>query len=203
MARKPKAKKEAAAEAPRNLLAEAVNARTTNAPLMASKAEMQALLTDQRGPLVEFNETIAQGDKIAFRATELGVQVNSTPQNAPSAPSAPAWGVPPIATGNPHPIPASAPQVPPGAIARMFDTGIPVPAARRGGRGGGVHGFEHMEVGHSFFVAATEDNPNPAKRIASTVSSASTRLEPRKFVVRSVDETSAGRGKGARVWRTE
>lgn len=214
MAKKPtaaekKAAKEAAkSAAPRDLLAEAVNALNTNQPLMATEAEMSALLHDPRGPLVEFNANFKQGDKIAFRATAFGKQVQEAgPQGQPQT-QAPAWGAPAVA----GPAPGQGPVFTPPAATQApaatgtgkftFQTGIPVPAPRRGGRGSTVYGFEQMEIGQSFFIDADTENPNPAKRIASTVSSASTRLEPRKFVVRSVDETGQGGKKGARVWRT-
>jgi len=191
--------------APRDLLGEAVAARASNVPMMATETEMSALVSDPRGPLVEFNNTVRDGDKIAYRATELGMQVHSQPQQ-PQNTASTGWGAPaPQAQqgGFQPPPPSQQPapqqtQQPTGNF--QFDTGIPVPAARRGGRGTSTYGFEQMNVGQSFFIAETPDNPNPAKGIASTVSTASRRLEPKKFIVRTVDEN--GR-KGARVWRTE
>lgn len=224
MAKKPKntAADAAGAAAPaatapaRDLLGEAVVALNTNVPMQASQAEMQALIGDSRGPLVEFNDNVKfDGDKIAFRATELGRSVWSPPQaSQPSQPMA--WGTPAASVPSPQPnaAPQSQPQtqtIQPGDVAKLptgprptvtFDDNIPVPAPRRGGKGSGVYGFETMVVGQSFFIAATADNPNPAKRIASTVSSASKRNAPNSYIVRSVDETPQGRGKGARVWRT-
>lgn len=202
-AKKKREAAEAAAKAApaRNLLAEAVNALNTNTPMMATEAEMDGLLKDTRGPLVEFNNNMRSGDKIAFRATALGVQVNSGQAPAPVA----AWGAPGPAPAAPAPTPPATPAAASantGAKSYTFDAGIPVPAPRRGGRGSTVYGFETMETGQSFFIPTTADNANPAKRIASTVSSASARLDPKKFIVRSVDETAQGRGKGARVWRT-
>ena len=95
---------------------------------------------------------------------------------------------------------------------------IPVPTISGRGRGGNVYPFDQLEVGQSFFVANSEDKPNAAKSLASTVSSATARfavpsedgatktnkkgetvpvmVETRKFVVRSVEG-------GARVWRTK
>lgn len=58
--------------------------------------------------------------------------------------------------------------------------------------------------GHdSFFVAASESNPNPAKSLAGTVSSATKRFkhEGRKFSVVSVDTDQEHGVKGARVFR--
>lgn len=180
-------------------LGSAVTALTTNAPFMATRAEMDALLKDPRGALVEFNENVRDGEKIAWRATALGAQVHANGGVQPQQPAPTGWGSGPAA-----PVQPSQPAAPAQPSNPMtFDTGIAIPTPRRGGKGSPVYGFEQMNVGHSFFIPATTDNPNPAKRIASTVSSATKRLDPKKFVVRSVDETAQGRGKGARVWRTE
>lgn len=216
-AKKAREAAEAAAKAQaggtRNLLAEAVNARATNTPLMATQAEMAALLADPRGPLVEFNSNLVAGDKIAFRATELGMSVHANPGQAaaPQAPASAAWGAPGGAPAPQAPAPAAPAPAPAGGKTFNFAAGVPLPAPRRGGRGSTVYGFEQMTVGQSFFVPTTTDNPNPAKRIASTVSSASARLEPKKFIVRSViaDATMAAAwgvavgAKGAGIWRTE
>lgn len=102
-----------------------------------------------------------------------------------------------------------------------IEDGIPVPTISGRGRGGNAYPFDQLEVGQSFFVANSEDKPNAAKSLASTVSSATARyavpsedgatktnkkgevapvmVETRKFVVRSVEENGV---KGARVWRT-
>jgi hypothetical protein len=60
-----------------------------------------------------------------------------------------------------------------------------------------------MEVGHSFFIPSSDENPNPAKRIASTVSSANERLDPKKFAVRRAEGTPWGfaGNTGAGIWR--
>ena len=108
-------------------------------------------------------------------------------------------------------------------VKTMFkiEDSIPVPTISGRGRGGNVYPFDQLEVGQSFFVANSEDKPNAAKSLASTVSSATARyavasedgatktnkkgetvpvmVETRKFVVRSVEEDGV---KGARVWRT-
>lgn len=99
-----------------------------------------------------------------------------------------------------------------------IEDNVPMPTGNSRGRGGNVYPFEALEVGQSFFVPNSEDKPNAAKSIASTVSSATSRfavpsedgatktnkkgetvpvmVETRKFVVRSVEG-------GARVWRTK
>lgn len=108
-------------------------------------------------------------------------------------------------------------------VKTMFkiENSIPVPTISGRGRGGNVYPFDELEVGQSFFVPNSEDKPNAAKSLASTVSSATARyavpsedgatkinkagetvpvmVETRKFVVRSVEEDGV---KGARVWRT-
>lgn len=105
-------------------------------------------------------------------------------------------------------------------VKTMFkiEDSIPVPTISGRGRGGNVYPFDALEVGQSFFVPNSEDKPNAAKSLASTVSSATARfavpsedgatktnkkgetvpvmVETRKFVVRAVEG-------GARVWRTK
>ena len=100
----------------------------------------------------------------------------------------------------------------------QIEDNVPVPAISGRGRGGETYPFEQLQVGQSFFVPNSEDKPNAAKSLASTVSSATARyavadaegktktnkkgetvpvmVETRKFIVRSVEG-------GARVWRTQ
>jgi hypothetical protein len=182
------------------LLASAVHSTQTGSPFYASKEAMASLTANPAGVLVEFNEAAKNPlnpAEIAFRATALGVQYHQAnpPPQAGTAPTGAAWPTQPQQGGAPTQAPQ---QTTHGAF--TFDSGIDIPAARRGGRSQNAYGFEQMNIGQSFFIPATEDNPNPSKRVASTVSSASKRLDPKAFVVRSVDEE--GRGKGARVWRT-
>lgn len=105
-----------------------------------------------------------------------------------------------------------------------------LPAVSGRGRGAGTetYPFDKLEVGYSFFVPNSADKPNPAKSLASTVSSATKRYaevvpgefvknkkgadvpktkETRKFVVRSrtaAQEQAEGFAPqdGARVYRT-
>lgn len=80
----------------------------------------------------------------------------------------------------------------------VIETGVPlVQRARR--KSECRYPFDLLELDQSFFVPATEEKPNPAKSLASTVSSANARhkennVYTKKFVVRAVDG-------GARVWR--
>ena len=145
---------------------------------LATPAEAKELID---GGFAEQNPAISEGDKLATRLTDAGsaAVAKNDGDNANTAP---------------------APQ-----SSFAIDDGIALPSAR-GGKGGSVYPFDSLQPNQSFFVPATEARPNPAKSLASTVSSATKRYEgaepARKFTVRSVDETAQGRGKGARVWRT-
>lgn len=55
-----------------------------------------------------------------------------------------------------------------------IDDGVAMPGASTRGRSGG-YPFDKLEVGQSFHVAKTADNPNPADRLASSVSGARTK----------------------------
>lgn len=125
---------------------------------MLTEADIAALLKEG---LVEINPDIRDGDKVAVRATEKGIALNNEqpPANAPTTVTSSAFS--------------------------LID-GAVLPAGR-GGRNANVYPFDAMNVGQSFFVGATEAKPNPAKSLASTVSSASKRLTPKKFSVKSVE----------------
>lgn len=207
---------------------------------LATEKEASELIS---AGLIEQNRAIAEGDKFATRLTPAGIEhmskanVTNEPKNDSGA------GLPgPENTGNEDSGNTG------GSTAGFaIDDGISLPQAR-GGKGGSVYPFDALAVNQSFFVPETADMPNPAKTLASTVSSATARYavpvegetvdvkvkvyqtnaagekvkgadgkfivtgdkmetrpkmrETRKFTVRSVDETAAGRGKGARVWRT-
>jgi hypothetical protein len=142
---------------------------------MVTEAEAAKLVKDG---LVETNGEIRDGDKIAARATEKGIALNTTENpGTPAAASTSAFAI---------------------------DDGITMPPSR-GGRNRSVYPFEQLAVGQSFHVPASEAKPNPAKSLASTVSSANKRNKKdggsnASFEVRSVDANDP-RGAGARVWR--
>lgn len=111
----------------------------------------------------------------------------------------------------------------PTASGICIEKNVPVPSIKRQGRAD-KYPFDFMDVNDSFFIPATETDPEPAKRMSSTVSSATARfsvpspdgetrtnkkgetvsvmVETRKFVVRA---RTAERDKeqGARVWRVK
>ncbi|CAB4123339.1 hypothetical protein UFOVP40_21 [uncultured Caudovirales phage] len=154
--------------------------------------------------LVEVNPAIAnEAGEIATRATQKGIEMTATSTQETAA----------VETAAAAPVTAS------GGFA--IEAGVPMPSISGRGRTGTTYPFDKMEAGHSFFVPNSEDKPNAAKSLASTVSSATARyavpaadgstkankageqvpvmVETRKFVVRSVEENGV---KGARVWRT-
>lgn len=148
--------------------------------------------------LVEINPAMTnEAGEIATRATQKGIEtVTSNTTQETAAPVAASTGF-------------------------VVEAGVPMPSISGRGRTGTTYPFDKMEPGHSFFVPNSEDKPNAAKSLASTVSSATARytvpaadgstktnkageqvpvmVETRKFVVRSVEENGV---KGARVWRT-
>lgn len=153
------------------------------------------------GPLIEAGmveinpAVINEAGEIATRATQKGIdEMTQTTETGTAAASAKV------------------------AASFTIEDNVPMPTGNSRGRGGNVYPFEALEVGQSFFVPNSEDKPNAAKSLASTVSSATARfavpsedgatktnkkgetipvmVETRKFVVRSVEG-------GARVWRTK
>lgn len=129
--------------------------------------------------LAETNPDITDGDKLAVRATEKGITTMTD-----------------TSTGGTSAVTTST---------FAIDDGVPLPpASNRGGRGGNVYPFDALAVNQSFHVAATETKPNPAKSLASTISSANKRFKKAGkdncFRVAAVDATDP-RGAGARVWR--
>ena len=161
--------------------------------------------------LVEINPAMVnEAGEIATRATQAGIE--SLDSGAIVADNATSEANSAIAeTGKTE------------KVKSMFkiENEVPVPAISGRGRGGNAYPFDQLEVGQSFFVANSEDKPNAAKSLASTVSSATARyavpaedgstktnkkgevvpvlVKTRKFVVRRVEEDGV---KGARVWRT-
>lgn len=127
---------------------------------MASSAEIAALAKEG---LVETNVEIVDGDKFAVRATDAGVARHAAEAGAPAASGAVT-------------MPSS------------FVTGSGfVPSPSRGGRGRSLYDFESLGIGGFIFVPATAEKPNPAKSLASTVSSATKRSAPKKYGVQSVE----------------
>lgn len=110
----------------------------------------------------------------------------------------------------------------------VLEEGFTVPPSKRGGGlKADIYPFAEMKVGLSFFVAATEEKPNPAKGLQSTVSSANKRFaatypmtvgraktphakagqptgqDGRKFTVRPRTTADGEKANGARVYRIQ
>ncbi len=222
-----------AAVAPASLLKTIVDATRSEAGFIyaAKTDDLAALVTAGH---VEVREDIVdENGAIAARATATGAAVaDATPAAAPVASpfgatasaaftpaAAPVAAAPvaaaPVAATVVVPAPAA-----PAASSFALIGGVPIPAAKRFGKSS-TYPFDSMEVGQSFFVAATQDRPNPAKSMASTVNSAKARYavedgvdaegntkyrNTREFVLRRVqDGTPFGfPGKeGAGIWRTK
>lgn len=113
-----------------------------------------------------------------------------------------------------------------------LDKSVQMPSVSRGRAGETSYPFDTMEVGDSFHIAATNANKDPAKSVASSVSTANIKYsrekkdengnvitKPRKvrngeikhfperepikqFTIRSVD-ASDPKGVGCRVWRVK
>jgi len=164
--------------------------------------------------LVEVNSAMADPTHgVATRATAAGIEAYKASVAVPATvPAVSGFGT----------LPA-APAVAPTAAKVQFtvDAGVPIPEAKRGGRGAGtsIYPFDAMLKDQSFFVPATEAKPTPAKTLASTISAQNQKYSEvvpgemvpdgkggtkpktkqlRHFIVRSVVENNV---KGARVWR--
>jgi hypothetical protein len=93
------------------------------------------------------------------------------------------------------PIAESAPE---SNLGFKIDSAVPIPAPQRGILGEPRYPFGILEVGQSFMVPISKEKPNPAKTLASTVSSANKRYRKsgKRFIIRPVEG-------GARIWRLE
>jgi hypothetical protein len=109
---------------------------------------------------VEVNQKQTEGDKVAVRPTAaLAALVNPSRATTQAAPAASASKF---------------------AIVK----GRPLPPISRVGTRESIYPFAHMEVGDSFFIAATEAHPKPSRTLGSTVTSAM-----RRFAKKSETET--------------
>ncbi len=143
---------------------------------MATPAEVKNLIDNG---MVETNTEITDGDKVAVRATEKGQaeQASSGSGNTDNS------------NGNNQTMTTTT-TAPAAASAFALIDGAVLPEGRAP-RASSIYPFDTMNVGQSFFVPATEDKPNPAKSLASTVSSANKRFtkdgaDGRKFTVKPV-----------------
>lgn len=219
-------------------------AHTQSAAGMCYAPEKElALLNKVQAGLIEVNPAMkdAQG-QIAVKATATGIAEIAalTPAAPPVAPApvmpapvaAAPWAQPVASVTTPTAPVATAPKEKP-VIFR--NAGIALPEIQRGGGlipRESVYPFAALAapvanpafapgngqpqfIYDSFAVVATEANPHPAKKLASTVSSATKRFKnatnpalSRKFAIRTrsvAEETGAGlmNAAGARIWRIQ
>ncbi len=89
----------------------------------------------------------------------------------------------------------------PAASPYAIMSNVPLPASKRGNRiGGGApkkYPFDQLEVNQTFFVAATAENPDPVKKLGSTVSSANMRFAVETGETKQVERTVRGPGNKA------
>lgn len=125
-----------------------------NAPYhMATSKEVKNLVDNG---LAETNTEIADGEKFAVRATEKGVAENDASKNEGSS------NMPDTEA--------------PAASSFQIIQGTAPLTKKRARRASSTYPFDTMPVLGMFFVPATEDKSNPAKSMASTVSSANKRF---------------------------
>lgn len=135
---------------------------------MASLAAVKGLATETP-PLVETNPEIADGDKVAVRASEAGVAFYNDPANKAKYEAA----------SEPKPKPEL-----------TIGTGFVVPDGIGGGsKKAELYPFDTLEVGGFIFVPKSDAKPNPAKSLASTVSAAT-----KRYSVEVPGKTRTGRG---------
>lgn len=83
-------------------------------------------------------------------------------------------------------------------------SGVVLPESKRGNRGGGAgapkkYPFDALEVGQTFFVPATAADPDPVKKLGSTISSANMRYAEKTGQTKVVERTKRGPGNKAVV----
>lgn len=127
--------------------------------------------------MAEINPEIKnEAGEVATRATQKGIDSMNTENNQANTGDT-SLNLSQSGEGKPVLTNTEAPAVGniSGKSGFTLDSGIEMPTIQRGGRGGNVYPFDEMEKGQSFFVAATAAKPDPAKSLASTVSSATAR----------------------------
>lgn len=132
--------------------------------------------------LVEQNEGIVnEAGEFATRATEAGIAaLNATVQTAPAETKVEE--------------PKTERKV---NMSFKIEKGIPVPKTTRGSARTSAYPFDSMEVGDSFFIAASEKHPEPEKSLASTISGATKRYD-----VADLDENGVQKTKSTRNPKT-
>lgn len=180
-------------------LIEATNSATGY--IFGTKAEYKVL---SDAGYAEFNEAVKDGNKVAVRASPAGVAAFNEQSGGQAN------------GGTSQPAPA--------ASTFKITKGLQMPAIKRrvGEATGSKYPFDGMEVGDSFHVPNTDDLPNAAKSLASSVTAANMRyatkgegthktpkgndrpnyVYSRVYQIRAVGKDDPD-GAGARIWRTK
>jgi hypothetical protein len=80
-----------------------------------------------------------------------------------------------------------------------IDKGIPLEKMKTSKTRKSKYPFDELEVEDSFFIAATEDKPQPWKSFGPQVNWAKKRFAPKTFAIHKHE--SEEYGLGARIWR--
>lgn len=132
---------------------------------MATPAEVKNLLDND---MVEVNNEITDGDKVAVRATEKGQAEAPAPSNEGTNSNVTDTNTNTADTG------ATAAASP--AKFGIIQNAGAVFAAGRTRKAATMYDFDAMNVGDIIFVPNSEDKPDAAKSLASTISSANKRF---------------------------
>ncbi len=206
------------------LLALIVGATLREEFIYTSEAQRELLLSEG---LIEINNEITnEFDEVATRATAAGIahMNQQTGELLPVDPE-PVQSEPSEVEAQAEPIeekaskPAKAANVGNKTVGEfVIENDVPMPKRHSLNRSS-AYPFGELEIGQSFFVAKTDEMPEPAKSLASAVSRAvrhfsvddptgKTKTDPktgevtplrvptRKFTIRSVEG-------GARIWRVD
>lgn len=134
----------------------------------ATPAEVKNLLDND---MVEVNNEITDGDKVAVRATEMGQAEAPAPANNEGTNNT-VTDTNTAATGNDT---AATTAAAPAKFGIIANAGA-VFAAGRTRKAATMYDFDAMNVGDIIFVPNSEDKPDAAKSLASTISSANKRF---------------------------
>ena len=134
---------------------------------MATPAEVKNLLDND---MVEVNNEITDGDKVAVRATEKGQAEAPAPANNEGTNNT-VTDNNSNATGDASATTAAAP-----AKFGIIQNAGAVFSAGRTRKAATMYDFDAMNVGDIIFVPNSEDKPDAAKSLASTISSANKRF---------------------------
>lgn len=163
-----------------NRLPEIVAATNAGSCVYAEKFDMAYLIDEGLAEAFDDYTNPENAEEVAIRATQKGIDSVASETTA-------------SATNQPEKAKSK------GSNKMSFKIeNIPVAAGKRGGGSRTAkYPFDALEVGQSFFVAATEDHPEPAKSLASALTNAM-----KKYDVPLLDEAGVQKTKAITVPKT-